>query len=70
MVLPLVFKLGSFCLNKAKFNDIKKSLFMKDLNDILFSNLRTDVKDWSIFFTLKTDTWKTDLYLVQMKNGY
>ena len=26
---------------------------MKDLNDILFSNLKTDVKDWSILSDLK-----------------
>ena len=33
--------------------DIKKSIFMKDLNDILLSNLRTDVKDWYILSDLK-----------------
>ena len=41
--------LSSFDLNEAKMADIRKRLFMKDLNDILFSNLRTDVNDWYIF---------------------
>ena len=58
--------------------DIKKSIFMKNLNDILFLNLRTDVKYWSIFSDFKdwhikdwfiintNDKWilKTDTYFL------
>ena len=77
-VFQIIFfrKLRSFGLNEAKIADIKKSLFMKDLNDILFSNLRTDVEDWSILSNMKdrhikdwfilntNDKWilKTDTY--------
>ena len=50
--------------------DIKKSILMKHLNDILFLNFRTNAKDFSIFFTSMTDTKETDLYSIQMINGY
>ena len=42
-----------FGIIQAKMENIKKSLFRRDLNDILFSTLRTVVKDWSIFSDFK-----------------